>query len=421
MECSLESPTTAASLVACGECDLLVSLAPVEPDEYAACPRCGARLEGVRGDHFGLALASALSALLLFGFTLAYPFLGFSAKGASRSMSLSEAGLGLLQEGEPLLGTFVIGLIVVAPLASMALIAALAYGHIRRVRIPGKSFLVRALHELDHWNMADVFFIGVLVSLTKIAAMARIEYGAAFWAYLAATFLAWLAVHSIDARALRDEVPPPIPPSEASGTAWARGLASCHVCATVVRGDAGRCPACGAPVHARNPRSIQRCLAWLMTAVVLYIPANALPMTSTTQLGNTTESTVAGSAVEMWAHGSLFIGTVIFVASIVVPILKMLAIGALCWSATHRSSGDRARLMRLYRATEAVGRWSMIDVFVVALLVALIQLNSMLAIRPGAAATAFAGVVVCTMLSARSFDPRLIWDPPPTNDGLATP
>lgn len=401
------------TLVACEECDLLVAVAPIAPTQRAGCPRCGAALEVARGDHFGLALASALSALLLFTFTLAYPFLGFSAKGASRSMSLSEAGLGLLQEGEPLLGAFVIGLIVVAPLASMALIAALCYGHVRGVRIPGKRLLVRALHEIDHWNMADVFFIGVLVSLTKIAAMARVEYGAAFWAYLAATFLAWLAVHSTDARALRDEIPAPLAPDAADGTAMERGLASCHVCASVVRGDARRCPACGSAVHVRNPRSVQRCLAWLATAIILYVPANVLPMTSTTQLGSTSASTVGGSAVEMWAHGSIFIGTVIFVASILVPIMKMVAIGALCWAATHRRFDDRVRLMRLYRLTEAIGRWSMIDVFVVALLVALIQLGSVLTIEPGAAATAFAGVVVCTMFSARSFDPRLIWDPPP--------
>jgi len=406
-------PDRRSTLVACEECDLLVAVGPVGRDQRASCPRCGAALEVAREDHFGLALASALSALLLFGFTLAYPFLGFSAKGATRTMSLSEAGLGLLQEGEPLLGGFVIGLIVVAPLASMALIATLCYGHIRRVRVPGKRYLVRALHEIDHWNMADVFFIGVLVSLTKIASMARVEYGAAFWAYLAATFLAWLAVHSTDARALRDDVPAPVDPGDAAGTAIENGLASCHVCASVVRADARRCPACGSAVHARNPRSVQRCLAWLATAVVLYVPANVLPMTSTTQLGSTRASTVGGSAVEMWAHGSIFIGTVIFVASILVPILKMVAIATLCWAATHRRFDDRVRLMRLYRLTEAIGRWSMIDVFVVALLVALIQLNTILSIEPGAAATAFAGVVVCTMFSARSFDPRLVWDPPP--------
>jgi len=406
-------PDPPRALAACVECDLLVAVGPLGPCERATCPRCGAGIAVAHGGRIGLALASALSAMLLFGFTLAYPFLGFSAKGATRSMSLAEAGFGLLREGEPLLGAFVNGLIVVAPLASMALIAVLAYGHVRRVRVPGKSLLVRALHEIDHWNMADVFFIGVLVSLTKIAAMARVEYGAAFWAYLTATFLAWLAVHTIDARALRAEVEPPLTPDEAEGTARENGVTPCHVCGSVVRASAQRCPACGAPVHARHPSSVQRCLAWLATAVVLYVPANVLPMTSTTQLGATSESTVGGSAVEMWAHGSYFIGAVIFVASILVPILKMLAIGALCWAATHRRAVDRVRLMRLYRLTEAIGRWSMIDVFVVALLVALIQLQSILSIQPGAAATAFAGVVVCTMLSARSFDPRLVWDPAP--------
>jgi paraquat-inducible protein A len=193
-------------------------------------------------------------------------------------------------------------------------------------------------------------------------------------------------------------------------TAASRGLACCHVCFKVAPVALHRCPRCGATLHLRKPDSLQRTIALVLTATLLYIPANLLPIMSTTQLGKASDNTILGGVIILMHHGDLPIALVIFVASVLVPISKLLALSWLCWSVAYGEATSPHERARLYRATELVGKWSMTDVFVVAILVALVQFGGLLLIRPGAAAMAFGGVVISTMLAAESFDPRLIWD-----------
>jgi paraquat-inducible protein A len=193
-------------------------------------------------------------------------------------------------------------------------------------------------------------------------------------------------------------------------TAASRGLACCHICYKVAPVAGQRCPRCGAALHLRKPSSVQRTLALVLTASLLYVPANVLPVMTTTQLGNATPSTIIGGVVLLIHHGDLPIAVVIFVASVLVPISKLLALTWLCWSVSYGEATSHHERARLYRMTELVGKWSMTDVFVVAILVALVQFGGLLLIRPGTAALAFGAVVVTTMLAAESFDPRLIWD-----------
>ena len=193
-------------------------------------------------------------------------------------------------------------------------------------------------------------------------------------------------------------------------TAAARGLACCHLCRELSPVSCDRCGLCGASLHPRLPRSLQRTLSFLATAVILYIPANVLPIMHNEILGSGTDSTILGGVVTLVEHGSYPIAAVIFVASVMVPVGKLLALSWLCWIVARGDAGARRERTRVFRATEVVGKWSMTDVFVVAILVALIQLGGLMSIRPGPAAVAFGGVVVATMLAAESFDPRLIWD-----------
>jgi paraquat-inducible protein A len=195
-----------------------------------------------------------------------------------------------------------------------------------------------------------------------------------------------------------------------TGTAAEKGLACCHVCLKLAPETLHRCPRCRARLHVRKPESVQRTLALVATASLLYIPANVLPIMTTDQLGRATDSTILGGVVVLIHHGDLPIAAVIFVASVLVPLSKLLALSWLCWSVSRRQPVSHHERARLYRATELVGKWSMTDVFVVAVLVALIQLGGILVITPGTAALAFGGVVIVTMLAAHSFDPRLIWD-----------
>ncbi|HIM08126.1 MAG TPA: hypothetical protein EYG49_06265 [Gammaproteobacteria bacterium] len=195
-----------------------------------------------------------------------------------------------------------------------------------------------------------------------------------------------------------------------SYSAASKGLASCHLCYKLAPVNEHKCPRCGAAMHLRKTQSIQRTLALLITAAVLYIPANILPIMITDQLGSSEPSTILGGVLLLIKLDSIPIALVIFIASVAVPLSKMFSMFYLCWCASKGPSTSIRQKTVLYRITEFVGKWSMVDVFVVAILVALVNLGGLVVIKPGIAALAFAGVVIVTIVAAESFDPRLMWD-----------
>jgi paraquat-inducible protein A len=170
------------------------------------------------------------------------------------------------------------------------------------------------------------------------------------------------------------------------------------------------CPRCGAPLHSRKPNSLARTWALVLAAFVLYVPANLFPITKVTSLGMTQLDTIMSGVIYFIQTGMWPIALVIFVASILVPLLKLLILTYLLITVQLGSTRRRAERTRLYRITEAVGRWSMLDVYVVSILVALVALGAFATIEAGVGAVFFASVVVTTMFAAMSFDPRLIWD-----------
>jgi paraquat-inducible protein A len=194
------------------------------------------------------------------------------------------------------------------------------------------------------------------------------------------------------------------------GSAAQKGLLLCHHCGKTQNMSQTHCLRCEMPVHVRNVNSIQRVWAYLITAILLYIPANMLPIMSTTLLGKTSSNTILGGVVTLWEYGSYPIAIVIFVASVLIPIVKLFVMAWLCFMVQNSSPILLRERTLLYRITEFIGRWSMIDVFVVAILVSLVHLGKLMTIYPGPAALSFAAMVVVTMLAAASFDPRLIWD-----------
>jgi len=188
------------------------------------------------------------------------------------------------------------------------------------------------------------------------------------------------------------------------------GLNGCHTCMGLNPVGSHVCARCGSRVHERIPDSLQRTLALLIAAAVLYVPANLFPIMTTDQLGRSVDSTIIGGVILLWNMESYPVALVILIASVLVPIGKILTVGALCWTVGWGGKTSPQQRTTLYRITEFIGKWSMVDVFVVAILVALIQITGIIVIRPGSAALAFAGVVMLTMFAAESFDPRLIWD-----------
>lgn len=190
-------------------------------------------------------------------------------------------------------------------------------------------------------------------------------------------------------------------------TARAAGLCGCRTCGLANPADATRCRRCGSTL-VRTP-GLQAVWAWLIAGMVVYVPANIYPMLRTATMGSAQDSTILGGVIELVQAGSYGVALIVFVASIVIPVAKFLVIGYLALAVQYRWPMRSHARLKLFEVVEFIGRWSMIDVFVVAILSALVQFNLAATVAPGIAAVSFALSVAFTMLAAQCFDPRLIW------------
>jgi paraquat-inducible protein A len=207
--------------------------------------------------------------------------------------------------------------------------------------------------------------------------------------------------------------------------AASQSLLSCHACDLLSKAPRAHgherltCPRCGATLHWRKPNSIARTWALVMAAAIFYVPANILPVMTVTSLGKAQSDTIMSGVIYLLLHGMWPLAALVFFASIVVPMLKLIILTYLCVSVQRRSPWRPQDRTHLYRITEAVGRWSMVDIYVVTILVALVRLGNLATIEAGPGAVLFGAVVVITMFAAMTFDPRLIWDNLEPSDGRA--
>jgi paraquat-inducible protein A len=192
------------------------------------------------------------------------------------------------------------------------------------------------------------------------------------------------------------------------------GLMKCRVCGQVAKQGANevRCGRCNRVVTSRMPASAEKTLAWLIAGVILYFPANILPVMHTSTVNGQQDSTIVGGIIEFLRGGSWDIAILIFIASVAVPVTKFLALGLLLWTVRRRSAWARHERTKLYKFVEFIGYWSMLDVVVVAITCSLLQLKALASAEPRLGIVFFCSVVVSTMMAALSFDPRLIWDGP---------
>jgi len=194
------------------------------------------------------------------------------------------------------------------------------------------------------------------------------------------------------------------------------GLVGCTTCRKLVhpasRANPGYCPRCGAALAWRHPNSVQHTWALVIAAAICYIPANTLPVLTTTALGTTESDTIIGGVIFLYTSGSWPLALIVLVASVMIPLGKLIALAYLLIQVQRRQVRNRHDSARMYRLVEFIGRWSMLDVFVDAFVVALVQLQPLMSVEPGLGVVFFMAVVVLTMLAAQTFDPRLLWDTP---------
>jgi paraquat-inducible protein A len=417
-------------LIACHECDLLLCETVLPAGGVARCRRCNAELYRNRANSLDRALACALAAMVLFGVANVFPILGLKVSGEFVQTTLLGAVRILYRDGMwPLAGLVFVTTVLMPLLETFAVVYLLLPLRLNVVpRRPDLAF--RVLHLARPWGMTEVLILGILVALVKLLHIASVVPGVSLWAFGAAMVVLAATAAAFDAREVWARVGASPRQARVHGngtrslesgsasasapTAARSGLFACHDCGLLSKpgphAHEGYCPRCGAHLHFRKPNSIARTWAFLLAAVVLYVPANVLPVMDTSSLFGAQTDTIMSGVVYLWTSGSWPLAVLVFIASIAVPMLKILALVFLVATAQRRTRWMPTRRTRIYRIVEIVGRWSMLDVYVITVLVALVQFSALATIKAGPAAIAFGAVVVLTMLAARSFDPRLIWD-----------
>lgn len=383
--------------------------------EASSCPRCGHTLSRHLPEQERRPIAYGFAAIIMFALSNAFTFMSFSAKGVGQEMTFLQCITTLVDQGYLFLGAVLSLTLIGLPLVYMGSIMLVLWRVDKDLHSNALRSLGRLLCRIKPWLMVDVFLIGVLISLVKLMGMADIKMGLSFWAFVGYTLLLIKMISSLDRMWLWQRL---FGPSELHGvtvdddeaSAKSAGLVGCHICGALSEAGAHSCKRCGEHLHSRKPGGLNRTWALLFTSIILYVPANLYPIMDTVFLGDDSPSTILGGVLVLWAMGSYPIAAVIFFASVVVPLVKILALLWLCYMVQRGQGTSPLGKLKLYRMTEFVGRWSMIDVFVVAILAGLIRLDNLMTIYPGPAAVAFAGVVLVTMVAAMSFDSRLIWD-----------
>lgn len=403
--------STAESHV-CPVCDWVCEIPHLAAGQRARCPRCAHRITRGGGQTHAGTMALSLAGLILLGLSVSFDFLSFDVQGRGHTIALLDAGTVLLDQAFLFLGLLVLATTVFLPGLYLAGAMYLSLALARDRPLSGSITVSRWLSPIEPWMMSDVFVVGILVSLIKIVTMANVVLGPAFYTFCAYSVV-MLAVtgrfHPADywqrfAPAGRWAATP-----RPGTSATAQNCARCRACGlTFAAGNRHACPRCRHRLPAPAYLRLQRTWALLLAAAVLLLPANFLPIMATVSLGYTTPATIIGGVVHMVETGSWPIALIIFVASIVVPLAKIGMLGWLCLKLQTGRPATRLGDLRVYRLTEIIGRWSMIDIFVVAVLTALIQAGQYMAVAPGPAAASFAAAVLLTMLAAQSLDPRLI-------------
>lgn len=399
-------------LVACPDCGLLHRIRQPKPGRRAECTRCAAVLyrRGRGGVHHALPVALAGAALL--ALVALNPLMGVHVQGNERQGLVTTGVEALADQGMWPLAALVAALVLAAPAARVAgVVAVLARLH--RARPPdsphGLARLFAWTEALRAWAMLDVFLLGVLVGYSKLRDFANAEFMAGGLALGAYVLMRTAMDQTLDRRAVWtaiDHVPPTdTPPPER----WV----ACGVCQRVhgyEEAPPARCTRCASRLHRREPDSLGRTAALVAASAILYIPANLLPIMTVINFGQGAPSTIVGGVEELAESGFWPLALLVFVASVAVPVLKLAGLSWFLVATTRGSAAGLRARTRLYRVIDAIGRWSNIDVFMIAILAALVQFGAVASVRADGGAIAFAAVVVLTMLASHAFDPRIMWD-----------
>lgn len=424
------------NIIACPDCDLLQHI-PALPSRGAAhCPRCNHTIAVSKPDFLNRTLALTVAAAIVLIIANFTPLMGLVVVGRHSSTTILGGVLQMWRQGEEITAVLVAFCAVVAPAVHVGFMLTVLLALRRQPASSWVGTLLRISSLSQPWSMVEVMMLGILVALIKIADLATVIPGIAMFAVGAVIILIAAVTVSFDPqevwkhiRWVNGEVPQAAAVAESMSleekrimstsvpgalTGGKLGLVLCETCGLLSHptdvDEPGYCPRCGRGLELRRPGTIQRTWALLIAAAICYIPANLMPVMSTTTPTYAERDTIMSGVVLLYESGSWPLALIVLIASIMIPMAKIIALIYLLITVQFRSIKSRQERLRLYRLVEFVGRWSMLDVFVVTFVVALVQLQPLMSVRPNPGVMFFAAVVVLTMLAAQNFDPRLIWD-----------
>ncbi|MBY0320374.1 MAG: paraquat-inducible protein A [Reyranella sp.] len=412
---------TKPQLRECPGCGLFQIVPAMAPGLRSSCTRCGTALRITRVDPLNRYLALTFAAMVLFVVVWETMLMKVSAIGIVRETFLESGPRELVARHLWPIAIAVAFTTAYAPLGKfLATFYVLIGLKLRRPppRIRDAFLLSR---RLNTWCMLEVLLLGVFVAYTKLGDLVTIELGPAVYALGVLTVVWVWAEVAFDPQAAWEEIErrglthAPMP-AEAP-LAWKPGAMGCEGCGLVCVPTEfeGHCPRCGSFVHERKPNSVSRTWALVLAAIVLYIPANVYPVLTVIQLGAGEPSTIMGGVEELLDSGMYPLAALVFFASIMVPLFKLLGLGSMLGATQLGTPGGSAAILIrertvLYHIVAWIGRWSMVDIFMESLLGALVQFGRAVTIEPGVGALAFCAVVIITIFAAETFDPRLMWD-----------
>ncbi|HEB69276.1 MAG TPA: paraquat-inducible protein A [Desulfobulbus sp.] len=401
----------------CPDCDLLLTSIDPPPGHTVRCPRCGRRLHKWKVHSIEKTLAISLTGLLLYIPANFMPLLTFDILGLNSSSSLFDSTLTMFQQGQDAVGIMVILSGFIFPLLILSLLLAVSSGLYFNRPTSWMSRLLRWYHHLAEWAMTDVYLIGVFVTIIKMSHMAEIEFNTGFFCFVGVVLATIAAQSTMDHHLfwsrLESTKTPPLPVDSSAETGAEAGLCLCPTCEKTLPLSPGReqnCPRCGQHLHLRKKDSLSRTWALILTAIILTLPANLLPIMEVEYFGVPDRSTIMDGIIYFFQEGSYGIGAIILTASILVPLFKIVGMILILLTIHFHWPGWLRHKALMFRFIEFIGRWSMLDIFVIALLCALVRFGFLSTINVAPAAFYFTGVVLCTMFAAINFDPRLLWD-----------
>lgn len=406
-----------ASKILCRACDMVVYMPPFRKKISCFCPQCNTSLRsGNRTELYNVAVVSIASLILMLT-SITLPFMTISAMGLTQSMSLMSIFFILQDEWSFLLYLFLLCTFF-CPLIMHCIVIGVVFFKMRISR------QIAQLYAVCHrFSMVDVFVLGVLISLIKLIALANVEFHSGFYSTLlfallmvwcfsrGSPYFIWLLVEDQP----RDN---PLKNAQTGKRGIEQRLILCRHCGLVYKADSDFkikqstqvCPRCKHHNGMRAQHCFQKSIALLCAALILYVPSNVYPIMFTSYLGTDNGSNIIDGVISLWHLHSYFVALVILIASICIPVLKIFCIVLLMYWAHYGFKGVTNKLNKLYRLVVFIGRWSMIDVFVVIIMSTVVRMSGLLTINPGLAIVCFSGVVLLTMLAAEEFDVRLLWD-----------